>query len=185
MSKDLQGELEIGRLVLRNFIALDESAREMIFQWRNDDRIRSCMLEDEPIPPEAHRLFMKGLSTRSDCLHYLCFQEGEPVGVVNLNRISLRHRRASWGIYRRPDVPSSDSGLQMGGCVLEVAFDRLRLHTLQSEILAFNRAALLLNQALGFRKAGLLRDYVLHRGRFVDLLLMNMTAEEYFRLSCE
>ena len=32
MSKDLQVELEIGRLVLRNFIALDESAREMIFQ---------------------------------------------------------------------------------------------------------------------------------------------------------
>jgi UDP-4-amino-4,6-dideoxy-N-acetyl-beta-L-altrosamine N-acetyltransferase len=184
MREDLKRDMEISGVLLKNFIGLSDCLSEMVLHWRNHDQVRSCMLEEEPIPPEEHNRFLQGLAGREDCLHYLCFYEGAPLGVVNLTRISFRHQRASWGIYRQPGNALPQAGFLMAGCALSLAFDFLHLHTLQSEILATNRTAILLNQSLGFKKEGVLREYVLHGSRFLDLVLLSVTAEEY-RGTCD
>jgi len=182
MWEELKKGMSLHGMDLSNFIGLSEGMKKEIFQWRNDDRVRSQMLDDRRIDLEEHLRFMEGLKDRHDCLYYLCNYDGGPVGVVSVSNISFRHKRATWGIYKQPNYRSANHGFMMADCVLILAFEYLHLNTLKSEILATNKAAIIFNQSLGFKQEGLLREYIIHPERIIDLVVMGMTAAEYFGL---
>jgi RimJ/RimL family protein N-acetyltransferase len=88
-------------------------------------------------------------------------ESGEVVGHIELNNIDYRNRAATISKVLVGDPGKRGRGLgeQMVRCVMEIAFDDLRLHRLSLIVFDFNQAAIRCYQKLGFTIEGHLRDY--------------------------
>ena len=95
-------------------------------------------------------------------------ESGEPIGEIGLVEISWPDRRAGLSILvlpgsRRAGVARESIELLVGWAQGELGLHRIELHTLPE-----NAPMQSLAEASGFLREGILRDYTLERGRFVD-----------------
>ena len=72
----------------KNFINLTEEEKLLVLEWRNSDRVRLKMLNQEIIPLENHLNFIESLKTRTDCKYWLFMLDDIPVGVYDIININ-------------------------------------------------------------------------------------------------
>ena len=103
------------------------------------------------------------------------------IGYLSLNNIDLRNRKAEWGgiIIADPEKRKGGRALQAAVMMLRHAFDELNLHRLTGYWLAEHRSSLFLGFSLGFKKEGVLRDYVFKKDRFHDVIVMSLLKPEF------
>ena len=73
----------MSELLFRNFTKTTLEERKLILSWRNSDRIRLKMVNQEIIPLENHLKFIEGLKDRTDCIYWLVYLDGTPIGVIS------------------------------------------------------------------------------------------------------
>jgi RimJ/RimL family protein N-acetyltransferase len=63
--------------------------------------------------------------------------------------------------------------------LLRFMFGERRYHKAEAEIYSYNTASLALHEHLGFQREGQLRDHEFLGGRYYDLVIMGITADEF------
>ncbi len=106
---------------------------------------------------------------------------GEMIGYISLNNIDLRNRKADWGgiIIADPEKRKGGRAMRASVLMLRYAFGELNLHRLTGHWLAEHRSSLFLGISLGFKKEGVLRDYVYKKDRFRDVIVMSLLKPEF------
>jgi RimJ/RimL family protein N-acetyltransferase len=104
----------------------------------------------------------------------------ECLGHVGLYRIDHRVRSAEFAIMLG-HKPSWGQGLgkRVSAFVIDYGFDWLNLNRLELEVLASNKRAIALYEALGFRREGVKRQAQFKAGGYVDVILMAVLREEW------
>lgn len=74
-------------VAFKNFINLNSFEKELILTWRNSDRIRLKMLNQDVILLEQHFAWINNLKNRKNCLYYLFLINNIPVGVFDYTEI--------------------------------------------------------------------------------------------------
>jgi UDP-4-amino-4,6-dideoxy-N-acetyl-beta-L-altrosamine N-acetyltransferase len=158
---------------------VEERDLARLLVWRNSDRIRAVMFNDELITPEEHRAWFEKLQQGGD-IHCLIFeQDGRPVGVVNVNQIDRRNGICHWGFYLgETDVPRG-TGAAMGRLAFRQIFEVLGIRKLIGETFAFNVRSIDFHKRLGFSEEGCFRRQVLKGGRYEDVLSLALFREEW------
>ncbi len=169
--------LRIGKYELINFTELSQEEAEIVRVWRNSERVRRWMFNDHTISKEEHRNFLLSLRGDTTKLYWLVRDSSDYLGVVSLRDINPLHRRAYGGLYSNPDMRGK--GKILGKLLMKVAFDILTLHTLRMEVIETNEKAKKLYKDLGFRGEGILRDFLFRDGRWLNVVVMSITEEEY------
>lgn len=161
-----------------SFTSVDaiESHKEII-AIRNDPRIRMFMFNDKIITLDEHLNFVSKLKNSKKKIYWAAYDENVFIGSINLINIDTEHRRANLGIYSNPDKRG------YGGRLLQtlkwVAFEKLLLNCLRLEVLANNDNAIKFYEKNGFKLEGTLRDFVLRKDKFIDVLVYSMLKREY------
>jgi len=129
---------------------------ELVLSWRNHPDVRSYMYTQHEISLAEHKAWFE--RTKDDPeRHLLIFQKDSiPLGFINIHQISSGGI-ADWGFYIKPGAPKG-SGQELGGVVLDYAFNNLRLHKLCGQALAFNKRSIEFHKKLGFSHEGTLAD---------------------------
>ncbi len=101
------------------------------------------------------------------------------IGCVGLESISNKHRNCEagywlWKKYRGRGVMSEAVSLAVG-----FAFRELNLVRVHAHVMTGNEASSRILLKCGFKKEGLLRKRIKHRGRWRDLLLYSILREEW------
>lgn len=114
-----------------------------------------------------------------DAFQWVIEAAGEPVGSVVTHTVSPRHGTFSYGLevarahqrrgYAREAVP----------LVLRYYFGELRYQKVHVGVQENNAGSIALHRSLGFRHEGTQRRMVFQEGRYLDLLLFGLTAEEF------
>jgi len=68
----------------KNFINLTEEEKLLVLEWRNSDRVRLKMTNQNIIPLENHLKFIESLKTRTDCKYWLFMIDDVPIGVYDI-----------------------------------------------------------------------------------------------------
>jgi RimJ/RimL family protein N-acetyltransferase len=63
--------------------------------------------------------------------------------------------------------------------VLRYAFERLRLHKVNLDVIDYNERAIRVYERCGFVREGVRRDELWKRGRFVNLVRMSLLESEF------
>ena len=166
---------------LINFLNLTEQENELVLKWRNSDVVRKNMITQKKITKNEHKRFINNLNNREDNFYWLFFKKKKPYGGVDILDVSFRNKHCSWGFYLNPIMIRSGIGLLLEYFMVKMVFDILGFHCLRCETLDTKKSVIKIHEFFGFKKEGLLRDFVWDSGtkRWEDILVMSILREEW------
>lgn len=153
---------------------------ERLFRWRREPEVDRWMSEAAPTDAAAHQAWLESFVIDPDRAGWIVTQDGRPCGFLMLRGLAEVHQRAQWGWYiGEADARGRGAGRAAQALGLERAFYDYGLQKVWSEVLADNEAALKAQAAAGFSREGYLRRHVFKDGRFRDVVLLAILAEEW------
>lgn len=135
-------------ITFKNFKYISEADKVLIWQWRNSDRIRLQMANQDFIELDAHLNWMSGLGVRNDCLYYLVHDNEKPIGVFYLTNIDRNNKTAQWGFYL--DLNTRPGFGIVGFFALEHYFTDLGFARMNSQVMKSNEKSLKWHRKLLF-----------------------------------
>lgn len=146
---------------------------------RNSDAVRAHMYHDHLISETEHLAWIARLR-HADCERVMVvIVHGKVAGLVALNAIDWRHKRADWAFYLSHDAQGKGIGGVVECKLLDLAFFDLGLEKLNCEVLASNPKVIALHRKFGFTLEGTRRAHVIKDGVRVDVALLGMQAAEW------
>jgi RimJ/RimL family protein N-acetyltransferase len=102
------------------------------------------------------------------------------IGGIGLHNIDWLSRNARLGIViGDKEYWGRGFGTDAVKVLLRLAFEKMGLHRVELVVFTFNERALSCYEKCGFRREGILRDYVFKLGEFRDAVMMSILAAEY------
>lgn len=105
--------------------------------------------------------------------------DGTPAAVGGLQSINYVHGDGVLPILVAKATRGRGLGLAIAAALLDIAFDRLRLHRVTTFFRADNLRTERLTQRVGFREEGRMREAWFAGGRHLDCIVVGMLREEW------
>ena len=113
---------------------------EMLFLWRNSDEIRSMLFSQDVIAFETHKHWLRcGLDSSTKYL--FIYEEAEPCGFAQLDRVSADRKTFEWGFYKAPSAPQG-VGERMLRELLHHVFQSIGAQEVIGKVLTFNTVSM-------------------------------------------
>lgn len=124
---------------------------EKLRLWRNSPEVAQYMAYREEITPEMQQRWYQGVCERGDLYFVIC--EGfHELGLINLKEINLQIGEAEGGIYLAKEAYCNSLTPYCASlCILDFAFEILRLKRIKAHILDENKRAIRYNTMLGYK----------------------------------
>jgi UDP-4-amino-4,6-dideoxy-N-acetyl-beta-L-altrosamine N-acetyltransferase len=173
---NLKSNFTIHKVHLINFVNLSDQQKEMIRQWRNNDKIKNWMYSNHVISKEEHLNFIERLKKDNSNYYWLGQEENsDDIGVVYLNELDRKKKNAYLGIYTNPD--KLKVGKILIQCLKALAFEIVKLRTLKLEVIDNNIRAIQFYENAGFQREGVLPDSVYRDNKWCNILIMGMVNQ--------
>lgn len=163
-----------------DFNHLSPEQSQLILTMRNHPQVARWMYSDF-ISQSVHEEFIRKLASDKTKRYWLfapysqdnqAYTNESYLGVGSLTRINLAHKQAFLGIYTNPLNNQGHKGTKILNALEYQAFEILGLHTLHLEVLKTNTHAIAFYEHKGYRREGILTDFVRTDNGFVDVILM-------------
>ena len=132
-------------ICFKEFSALSPVELELVFAWRNDERIRKHFI-NESVGYDEHFAFAKSLKDDENKRYFLVFDDEKPIGVINF--VSISKDECEFGIYQNPNLRGF--GRILLSNLAHYAFRNLRVKRLVARALKDNEKAIRLFLGFGF-----------------------------------
>jgi RimJ/RimL family protein N-acetyltransferase len=166
------------RLVIRLLERRDlEEARLL----HNDDGTLSRLTDISHVSEPQQEAWFQTMSTSRVSRRYVARLRSNDafVGVFRIDRIDLWNRNAYVGADVVPTLRRNGYATEMFDYVLRYLFDQCGLHRVALNTAADNTSALALYRKLGFVEEGRERQAIFRAGRFHELVVMGLLADEW------
>ncbi len=162
---------------------LDVENAETARSWINDPEVNTWLLVGHvPVSREQERAWYAQVDA-SDADHVFEIRTKDSdryIGNCGLHKVDMLNRSGEIGILiGELDAQGKGHGKDAILVVLRYAFHTLGLHTVRISYIDGNERSAHLYAKLGFTQTGRCREHIHLRGEFHDLVLMDMTREEY------
>lgn len=102
------------------------------------------------------------------------------IGIVNLWNLNWRHSRGEIGIWIIPSCWNKGFGEKSLNLIKIIGFIHLKLNRLEAHIALENENSVYLFKKCGFRKEGILKQYLKFGNKFQDALVLACLKDERF-----
>ncbi|MCH7321030.1 GNAT family N-acetyltransferase [Solibacillus sp. MA9] len=107
----------------------------------------------------------------------------EPIGYICATNIDYLNRKAEWGgLVISKEFISKGFGTDAGYLFLDHLFGELGLNMVYAYVKEDNKASYRLSEKYGFKKDGLIRDFVYKQNKFHNAYVFTMLKSEYEKL---
>jgi UDP-4-amino-4,6-dideoxy-N-acetyl-beta-L-altrosamine N-acetyltransferase len=164
-------------ITIRNMGAEDV---ELVFEWRNDPRVRKYMFNSDPIELNDHAAWFDKMCQNPQ-RHLLLVCKGvKPFGFVQFN-INECRKVADWGFYVDPISPKGQ-GAVLGHAALNYGFKTLSLNKIYGQVLVENSKSLAFHKKLGFTEEEIFQTQHFSANKYQDIHLLGLLAKEWERV---
>lgn len=109
-----------------------------------------------------------------------CNENHKPMGYICANNIDYINRKAEWGgIVISNEVNSKGIGTDAGYLLLNHLFEELGMNMVYAYVKEDNKASFRLSEKYGFKKDGLIRNFVYKQNSFHNVYVFTMLKSEY------
>lgn len=158
---------------------LDELAQMRVREIRNEPNVRKWMYTDHVISESEHLAWIEGLRSDPRQLVFVVLdQDRTTLGVVSVNAMDRRHRRADWAFYLTEQARGG-LGSVLEFTILDFVFDTLGMEKLNCEVIEGNDPVVSLHKRFGFHEEGFRRSNVLKDGNRIGIHLLGMTVADW------
>ena len=135
---------------LLNFTELSYELTLMVLSWRNHEKVRKCMLNQDEISLNNHLAFIEYLKTTKEKLYFLVQQNDNFIGVIDF--YNFKDSSCEFGLYANPEMKLAGIGKILTESSIKYAFDVLKLSSLKLEVFSDNAKALGLYRSFNFKE---------------------------------
>lgn len=131
-----------------DFIDLNDAQKEIVFKWRNDERVAKFMLHKN-ISLDEHLKFLNDLKTKSNKKYFLIKMGGgsKYIGVIDF--VNIDQNSCEFGIYANPELKSQGKILMQ--LMINYAKNTLCVKQIKGYAYNFNQKAIALYEKFGFK----------------------------------
>lgn len=167
-------EIKVSNLFLRPVCLSDQ---DTLLKWFNDSENLKYM--DGPEQMKKEYLETEIMKKNGDH-DFVVITNDVPIGFASIYNIDRKHDRGeiSYLIGEKEFQGKGFSSKIVLG-LIEFAFNKLKLNSLQASATSANKASLNTLQRTGFCKIGNRRSYHKHKGLYLDDILFDITAEDH------
>lgn len=149
-----------------------------------EDTERSRLLDFLPSPSfkAALERWVREQSRKEldgDAFQWIIEAAGEPVGSIVTHTVSPRNGTFGYGLEVARNHQRKGYAKEAVTLVLRYYFGELRYQKAHAGVQENNAGSIALHRSLGFRDEGTQRRMVFQEGRYLDLLLFGLTADEF------
>ena len=131
-----------------NFVDLTIEQKEMILSWRNHEKVRSMMVNKDPISLDNHIIFIDSLKDRTDCYYWLVKDPLDvEVGVFDIIHVDYTKDEGEIGFYINPN--EAGKGFEFMIECNYFAYSQLKLGNNLSTVNVNNKDILLFTKYIG------------------------------------
>ena len=159
---------------------LEREHLERCVKWFNDRDVTYYLGREQPLTMAEEERWFAEYRSKVDEEIYAIEVGGNHIGNVGLHGIDRANRKANLGIViGEKDYWSKGLGTVAMRTVLRYAFEQLRLHKVNLDVIDYNERAIHVYERCGFVKEGVRREELWKRGRFVNLVRMSILENEF------
>ncbi len=163
---------------------IEERDLRLLLEWRNSERIHSKMLTDHKITWEEHCAWFQHIKSERIKRNFIFEYKEKPIGYLGYTEFDMAEKRCSPGAYLGTDNVPMDAGLMLFYTVIEYAFEKLGMESLETSVFNNNKKVIKMDKLFGYRiiskyeceKNGTLektvrmrltrKDWILNKGKF-------------------
>ena len=165
--------------------AMEKSDCEFVVEMFNDPEMENLVVGwSFPISGYSQEKWFE--SHYNDNLNFRFVIETEedgPIGIATLLEIDWKNRRATHGMkLANKELRSKGIGTDTVMAIMRYAFDELGLKRLDGSWFPENVASRGMYMKCGWVEEGVRRNYVYKQGKYRDLVVVGILAEEYYEL---
>lgn len=134
-----------------NFKSLTNSEKELILSWRNSDRIRFKMLNNDIITLEQHLAWIDKLKEKDDSLYYLFKVNNIPVGSFSYTNIDNFLKTCEPGSYIG-NIDYKGYGILLNYLGFKHAFEELGFKDIDITVLKINKRVSQMHRTIFYAK---------------------------------
>ncbi|EIH9369701.1 UDP-4-amino-4,6-dideoxy-N-acetyl-beta-L-altrosamine N-acetyltransferase [Escherichia coli] len=169
----------VKKLNLLNIVHSSEDIQEKVRIIRNEPQIRKWMYTDHLIAKDEHKNWIERLSNESRNIVYVVMNDNdEPIGVVSVNSIDLKNKKADWAYYLTANSRTG-VGAVLEFFVIDYVFNYLHLEKLNCEVIEHNDAVVRLHEKFGFKQEGFRESNILKDNKRFGVYHLGLTKEKW------
>ena len=168
-------------LTLKPLVSCSLEQQTRVREVRNQPGIRASMYTDHEIGLNEHLGWISRLkSDKAQLVFAVLNEEGMPVGVVSVNDIDTRHRKADWAFYL-DERERGGLGAALEATLIDHVFGELGLEKLNCEVIETNEAVVKMHKKFGFVEEGFRRENIEKDGRRIGVFFLGLTKADWLR----
>ncbi|NLJ57306.1 MAG: GNAT family N-acetyltransferase [Tissierellia bacterium] len=161
---------------------IQEKDMEYIYKWLSDSEFLKYYDYYPPLPQskkEVDKTFHY-YENSGKSIVFAVRKENKTIGIAGFDDIIKANKVATLFIgLGDKNQRGKGYGTETMKLLLNYGFNELNLHRIQLNVLSFNEGAIALYSKLGFKKEGVLREFVLREGKRYDLFYYGLLKEEW------
>lgn len=132
---------------LRPFL---EEDLKLVFEWRNQDRVRVVSATRRLITYDEHQKWFEKIQADPKQVGLIFEMNSRPVGTIKFWDHDLQKNSVSWGFYLGYDDLPKGTGTIMGKYALDYAFFKMEVGQVDAEVFVTNPRSIAYHEKLGF-----------------------------------
>jgi RimJ/RimL family protein N-acetyltransferase len=172
-----------GKKVVLRAIEMEDCA--LIIDMFNDPEIENLVGGwTFPLSLFAQKKWLEAHYNDRDSVRFVIdTEEDGAIGIMTLTAIDWKNRNAELGAkIASKQTRFKGYGTDAMMAIMRYAFDELGFHRLEASRLATNQVSERLLAKCGFVEEGIKRDYIYKGGKYIDLVVASILADEYNQL---
>lgn len=152
--------------------------------WFNDEEVRRTLNVDFPISVVGTKKWLHSVSLNNSRRDFIICSASDdmPIGYCGLVNIDLKNSKAeSYLGLGNKNYWGKGHASEARRLILDYAFYELALNKVYSYVWTGNEKMKHINQKVGFKIEGTLRDDIYYQGEFRDKHIMGVLRDEYKR----
>jgi UDP-4-amino-4,6-dideoxy-N-acetyl-beta-L-altrosamine N-acetyltransferase len=167
-----------------SFRQIEKEDLGIIRDWRNKEKIRQTFREYRLLNMENQLEWFKKISHSKTDDMFMILLDSHPIGVCGLTNIDWKDRHTEYSFYVGEDIGNVRSGrvaMAIFDFLKRKCFKEYNLNRMWGEIAPFNKVSVKLAVKNGLIEEGVKRQCFFSEGRYFDIVVVGMLAEEYYK----
>jgi RimJ/RimL family protein N-acetyltransferase len=151
-------------------------------KWINNPEVTHFLLRALPAGEKEEEEFVESSSSRKGdvILGIVAKKEGKLIGIIGLHNIDHVHGHAVTGtIIGEREYWGKGYGTEAKMLLLDLAFNRLNLSVIRSDVIAYNGRSIAYAKKCGYRQVGRLPGWIERDGKRHDEVILVVTAKRW------
>lgn len=160
---------------------VEENDLEILMKWRNSPEVSSFLFTDITYTIERQKnWFNKNKEDKENIYFIVEDLNGKKFGEARITNIDLKNKKCEIGAHiGEQEFKGKGLGKEIFRILTDYCFKELGMNKVYLRVFKFNEVAIHVYEKIGFKKEGILRQEILKKGKFEDVIIMCILRNEW------